>query len=187
MKTKAIGNGDIKVWFDDEADFMIIRKGEPLYDTLIDGNLLTKKYTKILVNNIKEAGFDTIHGVFIEIDDLYQDRLESLPKGELDEILDSLYSHFGINYNYFEDDNGHIHLLFGKFDDYGEFVKNYFGTFLLKMFAFKVNIFLSEKNDAVLVGLSDLIKKFVPEYFKKYLDLSKRMQFDNLIQGKSKI
>ncbi|HOU02448.1 MAG TPA: hypothetical protein PLL94_10795 [Bacteroidales bacterium] len=187
MKTRTLKNGNIKVWYDGEDDFMIIRKGEPLYDTLIDGNLLTKKYSRILVKNIKEAGFDPIHGVFIEIDDTYQDRLESLPKEEIDEMLDSFYSHFGINYNYIEDENEHIRLLFGKFEDYEEFVKSYFGTFLLKMVAFKVNIFLSEKNDAVLVGLSDLIKKFVPEYFKKYLDLSKRMQFDNLIQGKSKI
>jgi hypothetical protein len=45
---------------------------------LESGNLLTRKYIKILAENIKEVGFETIHGVFIEIDGLYQDRLENL-------------------------------------------------------------------------------------------------------------
>lgn len=61
MKTKQLKNGDIKVWYENEDDFMIIRKGEPLFDTLIDGNLLTKKYTRILVKDIKEVGFDAMH------------------------------------------------------------------------------------------------------------------------------
>jgi hypothetical protein len=139
---------------------------------VIDGNLLTKKYLKILVKNIKEAGFDTVHGAFLEVDDAYQDRFESLPKEEIDEILDSFYSLFRINYQYIEDERGSIHLLFGKFDDYGEFVKNYFGTFLLKMFSFKVNIMQSEANNERLVVLSNFIEKFVPEYFKIYQEIS---------------
>lgn len=181
MKTKQLKNKDIKVWYDSEDDFMIIRKGEPLYDTLIDGNLLTKKYTRILVKNIKEAGFDEIHGLFIEIDDVYQDRLESLPKKEIDEVLDSFYSHFRINYNYFEDNNGNIRLLFGKFDDYEEFVKSYFGTFLLKMFAFKVDILRSEKNNKGLAGLSDFLVRFIPQYFPVYSRISKDLGFKGVV------
>jgi hypothetical protein len=72
MKTKQLKNGDIKVWYDKEDDFVIVRKGEPPYDTLIDGNLLTKKYTRILVQSIKDAGLDAIHGMFLEIDGAFR-------------------------------------------------------------------------------------------------------------------
>ena len=177
MKTKTLKNGNIKVWYDREDDFIIIRKGEPMYDTLIDGNLLTKKYARILDKEIKGAGFDAVHGVFIDIYDLYQDHLENLPKEELDEILDSFYSLFGANYKYFEEENGLVHLMFGKFDNYEEYVKSYFCACLLKMFAFKVDILESENKNAAIAGLSNLLERFVPEYFKIYQETSKKMKF----------
>lgn len=95
--------------------------------------------------------------------------------------MDSFYSYFGANYNYTDDENGHIHLLFGKFDNYEEFVKNYFGTFLLKMFAFKVDIVQSEANNEIFVGLSDFLARFVPEYLKTYSQISKELGFKRTI------
>ena len=49
MKTKQLPNGNTKVWFDREDEFTIVGKNEPLIDTIIDANLLQRKYNKILV------------------------------------------------------------------------------------------------------------------------------------------
>ena len=78
MKTKTIENGNIKIWFDLEEEFMIVNKNEPLYDTIIDANLLQRKYSKILVEEIKEAGLLEIHRVFTDIDDSLQNQLDKL-------------------------------------------------------------------------------------------------------------
>jgi len=162
---------------------MIIKKNAPLYDTLIDGNLLTMKYARILNKEIKDAGFDSMHGVFLEIDDYFQDRIERKTREVRDKILDSFNSIFGTNYTYIVNDNGIINILFGKFHDYQEFVNSYFGIFLLKMFAFEINTKLSEGKDDRINGLSDFIARFVPDYFKTYQEITMKMKFINVIDS----
>jgi hypothetical protein len=83
-----------------------------------------------------------------------------------------------IHYGYHANDNGLISVIFGKFDTYEDFKRNYFGTFLLEMYAFKINILLSEEQDNTLKGLSDFISKFANDYFKTYVEISKKLKFD---------
>jgi hypothetical protein len=54
-----------------------------------------------------------------------------------------------------------------------DFKRNYFGTFLLEMFAFKVNIPLSEEQDNTLKGLSGFISRFadVTFIYNQYIHL----------------
>lgn len=177
MKTKRLPNGDTKVWYDNEEEFIIVGKNEPLYDTLIDANLLEKKYSKILLEDIKKAGLDDIHGLFIDIDNSLQSNLDKLRVNELDEIFSSFNSIFNTNYKYLKNSNGLISILFGKFDNYQEFVKNYFCTFLLKMFACKIDIMGSEEEDETMKGLTTFISKFADDYLKKYLEASREKKF----------
>ena len=44
MNTKTLANGNVKVWFDQEAEFLIVNKNQPLFDTIIDANLIQRKY-----------------------------------------------------------------------------------------------------------------------------------------------
>ena len=69
MKTRTIENGNIKVWHDNEEEFIIVNKNEPLIDTIIDANLLQRKYSKMLVEEVRAAGLNDVHGLFLEIDD----------------------------------------------------------------------------------------------------------------------
>ncbi|MDO9580504.1 MAG: hypothetical protein Q7J06_08050, partial [Bacteroidales bacterium] len=87
MKTKTIENGNIKVWCDNQEEFIIAGKNEPLIDTIIDANLLQKKYSKILVEEIRKEGHDDIHGVLLDIDDMLQTQMDSMETSELDLIF----------------------------------------------------------------------------------------------------
>jgi hypothetical protein len=78
LKTKTLKNGNIKVWWDREEEFTIVGKNEPLYDTLIDGHIAVKKYSQQLVKEIQDAGLDNVHGVFIDMDDSFEDQIERL-------------------------------------------------------------------------------------------------------------
>lgn len=146
MKTKILKNGNIKVWWEKEEEFTIVRKNDPLYDSLIETHVAVKDYSKQLVQEIKDAGLDEIHGKLIEIDNSLEDRLDKLPKDELDTILKNFNSIFNTNYGYHVNDNVLISINFGKFESYEDFKRNYFGTFLLEMFAFRINILLSEEK-----------------------------------------
>ena len=81
--------------------------------------------------------------------------------------------------------NGLVGIIFGKFDDYQEFAKYYFAAFLLKIFACKVNISLSEEKDNMFKGLSDFNARFVPVFFQTYQETSKKFEFVGLIDRKS--
>lgn len=185
LKTKILKNGNIKVWWDKEEEFTIVHKNEPLYDSLIDANVAVKKYSQQLFKKIKDAGMDEIHGKLIEIDNSLEDKLDKLPKGELDTIFKDFNSIFNTNYGYHANDNGQISIIFEKFDTYEEFKRNYFGTFLLEMFAFKVNIESSEKKDQAIRGLSDFISKFANDSLKIYMEASRTLKFDNIIREKA--
>jgi hypothetical protein len=185
LKTKVLKNGNIKVWWDKEEKCNIVSKNDPLYDTLIDVNLNVKKYSRILVKEIKDAGLDKIHGKLIECDNSLEDRLDKLPRDELDTILMNFNSTFNTNYGYHINDNGLVSIVFGKFDTYEDFKRNYFGTFLLEMFAFKVNILLSEEKDETIKGLSGFISRFADDYLKTYLEASRTLKFDNIIREKN--
>jgi hypothetical protein len=78
-------------------------------------------------------------------------------------------------------DKGLKSLLFTELDSYQDFVNNYFSTFLFNIFAYRVNILLSEEKDKTLDGLSDFISRFVPEYFKTYQETTKKMKFNSII------
>jgi hypothetical protein len=182
LKTKILKNGNIKVWWDREEDFTIVNKNEPLYDSLIDANLTVKKHSKKLVKEIKESGLGDIHGVFIQIDSAYEERLDKLEPKALDKVFYDFNTIFKTSLSYHLNDNGMVSIIFGKFGDYHEFVQNYFATFLLKIFAFKVNITLSEENDLTLKGLSNFIARFVPEYFKTYSITSIKFNFNIVIE-----
>jgi len=177
MKTKTIENGNIKIWFDLEEEFMIVNKNEPLYDTIIDANLLQRKYSKILVEEIKEAGLLEIHRVFTDIDDSLQNQFDKLKVRELDKIFKEFNSSFKTHYKYHKNSNGLITIIFDKFDNYLEFKSNYFGTFFLKLFAFKVDIIKSEEKNESIRGLSGFLSKFSEDYLKIYLENSRFMKF----------
>jgi hypothetical protein len=184
METKTIENGNIKVWHDHEEEFIIVGKNEPLIDTLIDANLLQRKYSKMLVEEVRIAGLDSIHGVFIELDETLQSQLDKLDISELDLIFNEFNSIFQSNLKYHKNSNGLISIVFPEFKDYQEFLQNYFGSFLLKMFAFKVDIIATEvKNDSIK-GLSGFISKFADNYLKIYLETSKSMKFKGIIRVK---
>ena len=118
MKAKTIENGNIKVWHDHEEEFIVVGKNEPLIDTIIDANLLQKKYSKMLVEEIRDAGLDSIHGVFIDIDDSFQNHLDKLNNKELDDIFNAFNSIFNTTYKYSMNSNGLLSIVFGEFRDY---------------------------------------------------------------------
>jgi hypothetical protein len=151
---------------------------ELFYDSLIETHVAVKDYSKQLVQEIKDAGMDEIHGKLIEVDNSLEDRLDKLPKDELDTIFQEFNTIFNTNYGYHANDNGLISVIFGKFDTYEDFKRNYFGTFLLEMYAFKINILLREEQDNTFKGLSDFISKFADDYFKTYVEISKKLKFD---------
>ena len=184
MKTKTIENGNIQVWHDHEEEFIIVRKNEPLLDTIIDANLLQRKYSKMLVEEVRNAGFDGLHGVFIDIDDSLETQLDKLEVSELDEILNAFNSIFNTTYKYRMNSNGLLSIVIGEFDDYRDFKRKYFGTFLLKLFAFKIDIMLSEEKNEAIRGLSDFISKFADDYLRIYLETSRTMKFKDIIRVK---
>ncbi len=177
MKTKTLPNGNTKVWFDKEAEFKIINKSEPLIDTLIEASVMEKKYSKILVEEIQKAGLDDIHGVLLELDDMLQTQMDKLKISELDMAFNSFNSIFNTTYKYHVNSNGLISIIFGQFDNYEEFRRNYFCSFLLKLFVCKIDIKGSEEENSELKGLTDFISKFAPEYMKIYLKASKTTKF----------
>jgi hypothetical protein len=181
LKTKILKNGNIKVWWDREEDFTIVGKNEPLYDSLIDANLTVKKHSKQLVKEIKDAGLDDIHGVFIQIDSAYEARLDKLEHKELEKVFNDFNTIFKTSLSYHLNDNGMVSIIFGKFDTYQEFVQNYFATFLIKIFAFRVNIMLSETKETSLKRLSDFIERFVPKYSRAYITACKKLVFTLII------
>ncbi|HEY5125526.1 MAG TPA: hypothetical protein VIK14_17495 [Ignavibacteria bacterium] len=177
MKTKTLANGSTKVWNDNEAEFKIINKSEPLIDTLIEASLIEKKYSKILVEEIRKAGLDDMHGILLELDDMFQTQMDSMETSELDFIFNEFNSVFAASFKYHKNANGLISILFGQFDNYQEFRRNYFCTFILKMFAGEIDIAKSEKENPELKGLTEFIAKFAPEYMKIYLEKSRDMNF----------
>jgi hypothetical protein len=184
MKTKTIENGKIKVWFDKEEEFTIVGKNEPLIDTLIDANLLQKKYSKMLVEEIRKAGLDDFHGVFIDINDSLDTQLDRMNINELDLIFDSFNSVFPTKFKYHINSNGLVSLIFANFDDYQEFKNNYFGTFFLKLYAFKIYIGKTEEKNKTIKGLPDFLSKFAYEYLRKYLEVSREKKFSGVIRVK---
>ena len=184
MKTKTIDNGNIKVWFNREEEFIIVNKNEPLIDTIIDANLLQVKYSKMLVDEVRAAGLDDVHGLFLEIDDSLEDQLDKLKVSELDKILDEFNLRFNTTYKYRMNSNGLISIVIGEFKNYQEFMRMYFGTFLLKLFAFKVDILLSEEKNETIRGLSGFLSKFADDYLQKYLETSRNLKFKSIIRVK---
>jgi hypothetical protein len=180
MKTKVLKNGNIKVWWDKEEEFTIVGKNEPLYDTLIDGNVLVKEFANTLLKNIRDAGFDDIHGVFIDIDDSFEGQVERMDKDEFERTLKKFNSFFNVGLKYHSNDNGHNVLLFTNLDSYQNFVRNYFSTFLFKMFALKINIKSRETKHKEISGLSGFISKFANDHFKTYMEVSRTLKFDNV-------
>jgi len=182
MKTKTIENGKIKVWHDHEEEFIIVSKNEPLYDTIIDANLIQKKYSKILIEEIEEAGLYNLHTTFIDIDDSLQNQLDKLNISELDNIFDEFNSKFNTQYKFHKNSNNLISITFREFKDYQEFLQDYFGSFFLKLFAFKVDILKSEEKNESIKGLSSFLSKFAEEYLKKYLEISGEKKFACIIR-----
>lgn len=181
MKTKTLANGNTKVWFDKEEDFKTIGKNEPLIDTLIEVNLLEKQYSKILVEEIRKAGLDDIHGVLLELDEMFQTQMDTMEVSKLDMIFAEFNSIFNTTYRYHVNNNGLISIIFGQFENYQEFRRNYFCTFILKMYVCKIDIKGSEEENPELKGLIAFLETYAPEYMKIYLETSKRMKFSWVI------
>jgi len=77
-----------------------------------------------------------------------------------------------------------ISIIFGEFGDYQEFLQDYFGSFLLKMYAFKVDIIATEDQNNSIKGLSGFISKFAEDYMKVYLKTCRKMKFKGIIRVK---
>ena len=177
MKTKTLANGNTKVWYEREHEFKIISKSEPLIDTLIEASVIEKKYSKILVEEIRNAGHDDIHGVLLDIDDMLQNQIDKMETIKLDLIIQEFNSIFNTTYTYHVNSNGLISIIFGQFDNYEGFRRNNFCTFILKMFAGKIGIVKSEEENQELKGLIKFVATYAPEYMKIYLDTSRTMKF----------
>lgn len=182
MKTKQLPNGNTKVWFDREEEFKIIGKNEPLIDTLIEANLLERQYSRTLVEEIQSQGHDDIHGVLLNIDDMLQDQMDKMKTSELDLIFSEFNSTFSTNFKYHRNSNGLISVLFGQFNNYQEFRNNYFCSFLLKLFAFKINIIATVDLNPELKGISEFLKAFAALQIKTYLETSSTMKFAGVIR-----
>lgn len=133
------------------------------------------------MEEIKDAGFNDIFGEFIRVDDSYESLFEVLPKVEVDEILNSFNSLFKTNLKYQDSEAGLISILFERFGDYEDYKRDYFATFFLKIFAFEINILASEAKTKNIKGLSDFVSRFAPEDFKTYQEISKKLNFTNII------
>jgi hypothetical protein len=184
MKTKTLADGNTKVWFDQEEEFKIIGKNEPLIDTLIEANLLEKQYSQTLVEEIREAGHDEIHGVLIHIDDILEDQMDKLKISDLDLIISEFNSIFSTSFKYHRNSNGLISVLFGQFNNYQEFRCNYFYSFLLKLFAFKINIIGTEEINPELKGISEFLTIYAGEQMKTYMEASNSLKFARVIRKK---
>jgi hypothetical protein len=182
MKTKTLANGNTKVWFDREEEFKIIGKSEPLIDTLIEANLLERQYSQTLVEEVQKAGHDDIHGVFLHIDDILEEQMDKLKISELDTIFSEFNSTFSTNFKYHKNSNGLISIIFGQFNNYEEFQCNYFCSFLLKLFAFKIDLNGTEEQNPELKGISEFITIYAGEQMKIYLEASSTMKFARVIR-----
>jgi hypothetical protein len=184
MKTKKLADGNTKVWFDREEEFKIIGKNKPLIDTLIEANLLERQYSKTLVEEIQLAGYDNMHGVLLHIDDILEDQMDNLKISELDIVFSEFNSAFSTNFKYHKNSNGLISIIFGQFDNYEEFRNNYFCSFLLKLFAFKIDLKGTEEQNPELKGLSEFITIYAALQMKTYLEASRTMKFARVIRKK---
>ena len=182
MKTKTLPNGNTKVWFDREEEFKIINKTEPLIDTLIEANLLERQYSQILVEEIQLAGYDDMHGVLLHIDDILEDHMDKMKISELDLIFSEFNSIFSTSFKYHRNSNGLISIIFGQFNNYQEFRNNYFCSFLLKLFAYKINIIATEDLNSELKGISEFITIYAGKQMKTYLEASSTMKFAGVIR-----
>jgi hypothetical protein len=68
--------------------------------------------------------------------------------------------------------------------DYQDFLQDYFVAFLIKLFAFKVDIIATEEKNDSIKGLSGFISRFADEYMNIYLEISRKRKFDGIIQVK---
>jgi hypothetical protein len=124
----------------------------------------------------------TIHGVFIDIDDSFQNHLDKLNNKELDDVFNSFNSIFHSEFKYHKNSNGLISIVLREFENYEDFKRNYFGAFLIKLFAFKIDIIATEdKNDSIR-GLSGFLSKFADDYLKIYLETSRKRKFKGIIR-----
>jgi hypothetical protein len=177
MKTKTLVNGNTKEWHDREEEFLIVNKNQPLFDTILDANLIPREYCKMLLKEVSEAGLNDIHEVFIDLDDSLQSQMDTMDINELDMIFDSFNSIFTTKFKYHKNSNGLISVIFGQFNNYQEFRRNYFCTFLLKMFAGQIDLLKTEEENLALQGLTEFIRKYADEYMKIYMEISKTMKF----------
>jgi hypothetical protein len=143
--------------------------------------LLQRKYCEILLEEVDKSSSNDIHKVFIDIDDSFQNSLDDLNIRELDNIFDEFNTRFNTTFRFHLDDYGQVIIIFGRFDNFEEFMKNYFGTFLLRLFVCKIDILKSEEKNEIIKGLSDFISTFVADYLKIYLDVTKEKKFDGVI------
>jgi hypothetical protein len=72
--------------------------------------------------------------------------------------------------------------MMNRFDNSQDFIRDYFGTFLLKLFVCKVDILKSEAKCETIKGISGFISKFAEEYMKLYLEVSQEKKFIGVIQ-----
>lgn len=184
MKKKTLADGNTKVWFEREEEFKIISKSEPLIDTLIEANLLEKRYSQTLVEEIQSQGHDDIHGVLLHIDEILQDQMDNMKISELDLILSEFNSTFSTSFKYYKNSNGLISITFGQFDNYQEFRNNYFCSFILKLFAFKIDIMRTEKLNPELKGISEFLTIYAGEQMNIYLEASRTLEFARVIRKK---
>jgi hypothetical protein len=182
MKTKTLPNGNTKVWFDREEEFKIIFKPGNLLDTLIDASLLEKKYSRILVDEIKQDGLDDIHGVLLGIDGILQSKMDEMEATRLDGIFREFNTIFNTNYNYHKNSNGLISIIFGQFDTYLEFRRNYFMSFLIKLFACKIDIIRCEEETPSLKGLTKFIERYAAQQMETYMDVCRTIKYAHVIR-----
>jgi len=184
MKTKTLADGNTKVWFDREEEFKIISKTEPLIDTLIEASLLERQYSQTLVDEIGEAGHDDIHGVLLHIDTILEDQMSMMKISELDLIFSEFNSIFSTSFKYHRNSNGLISIIFGQFDNYQEFCNNYFCSFILKLFAFKIDLNETEEQNPELKGISEFLTAFAALQMKTFMEASRNKEFARVIRKK---
>ena len=113
----------------------------------------------------------------MELDEMFQTQMDTMEVSKLDMIFAEFNSIFNTTYKYHVNSNGLISIIFGQFDNYTEFRRNYFCSFILKMYVCKIDIKGSEEENPELKGLIAFVETYAPEYMKIYLETSKTMKF----------
>jgi hypothetical protein len=178
MNTKRLPNGDIKVWFDMEEDFIIINKDEPLIDSVINIKLTQKKNEETFMAEIKTEGFEGIYLLLRIFVSNLQKQIDALDLSELDLIIMEFNSIFSTDFGCINNPNGGYYVMGPQFDSYKEFRRSCFCSFLLRFYICRVNLLRNAADNPIIKVLNDFVMAKENDCMKIYLELCYTRKFE---------